>query len=321
MCQVQNTRSLYEIVGRKRVLPLLYCTKTTLRSSGNLREFDLTISACRRKDGGMPRHERHVIQSLQNPKIKFLAQLDKPRARRAEGLFLIEGFREITLAHEAGYGFEQVFWCPSIGSPYPIQEFVDALPSDVLCYEVSRDVFAKIAYRDNVDGLLVVARTLPLMLDHLALPPNPLLIVLETVEKPGNLGAILRTADAARVDAVIVCDSQTDIYNPNVVRSSLGCLFTGQIAIDSTVNVLAFLHQRGIHIYAAAVIGAQSYHLTDFIAPCAIVMGAEAQGLSDTWLMNATARIQIPMLGKVDSLNVSVSTAILVYEARRQRGF
>lgn len=248
-------------------------------------------------------------------------QLDKPRTRRAEGLFLIEGFRENTLAQQAGYEFTQVFWCPAIASQYPVQEFVDALPPDVQCYEISREIFAKIAYRDQVDGLVAVARAHPVTLKHLTLPSNPLLIVLETIEKPGNLGAILRTADAARVDAVIVCDPQTDMYNPNVVRSSLGCLFTCQVAVDSTTAVLSFLKQHDIRIYAAAVTGAQPYHLTDFTASCAIVMGAEAHGLSKAWLMNAEARITIPMLGKVDSLNVSVSTAILVYEARRQRGF
>ncbi len=261
------------------------------------------------------------IRSAQNPKIKFLTQLDKPRTRRDEGLFIIEGFREIRLAQEAGYEIQQVFWCPSVASPHPIDALIAALPDSVAVYVVSGDLFAKIAYRENVDGLLVVARMRSLELAQLHLPPKPLILALESVEKPGNLGAILRTADAAGVDAVLVCDPQTDIYNPNVVRSSLGCLFSCQIAVDSSANVLAFLHQRGIRTYAAALTATQWYHQADFTCPSAIVMGAEAFGLSDLWLHGADAQIKIPMLGKVDSLNVSASTAILVYEAKRQRGF
>lgn len=266
---------------------------------------------------------RHVIEirSAQNPKIKALAQLEKPRMRREEGVFVIEGFREIRLAQEAGYDIQQVFWCRSVVSPHPVEAFIAALPESASVYDVSADLFAKIAYRENVDGLLVVARMRSLELAQLRLPPNPLLLVLESVEKPGNLGAILRTADAARVDAVLVCDPQTDIYNPNVVRASLGCLFSCQIAVDSSANVLAFLRQRGIRAYAAALTATQWYHQADFTVPSAIVMGSEAFGLSETWLRGTDARIKIPMLGKVDSLNVSASTAILVYEARRQRGF
>lgn len=266
-------------------------------------------------------HHALEIRSAQNPKIKFLTQLEKPRTRRDEGLFVIEGFREIRLAQEAGYEFQQVFWCPSVASPHPVEAFIAALPEHVAIYDVSADLFAKIAYRENVDGLLVVARMQPLELTQLRLPSNPLLLVLEAVEKPGNLGAILRTADAARVDAVLICDPQTDIYNPNVVRSSLGCLFSCQLAVDSSANVIAFLRQRAIRMYAAALTATQWHHQTDFTPPCAIIMGSEAFGLSDTWLRGADAQIKIPMLGKVDSLNVSASTAILVYEARRQRGF
>lgn len=261
------------------------------------------------------------IRSAQNPKIKFLTQLEKPRTRREQGVFVIEGFREIRLAQDAGYEFQQVFWCRSIASPHPVEAFIAALPERVAVYEVSVDLFAKIAYRENVDGLLVVARTRPLELTQLRLPPNPLLLVLESIEKPGNLGAILRTADAAHVDAVLICDPQTDIYNPNVVRSSLGCLFSCQIAVDSSANVLTFLRQHGIRAYAAALTATQWHYQADFAAPCAIVMGSEAFGLSDFWLRGADVQIKIPMLGKVDSLNVSASTAILVYEARRQRGF
>jgi TrmH family RNA methyltransferase len=269
----------------------------------------------------MPLRNTSIINSAQNPKIKQIAQLAKLRVRRTEGLFVIEGMREIGLARDAGYVMQQVFWCPTIQSQYPVAQFLAELPEDVPIYEINDNLFAKIAYRDNVDGVLVLAQTRELPLDQLNLSANPLILVLESVEKPGNLGAILRTADAAGVDAVIVCDPQTDIYNPNVVRSSLGCLFTCQIAVDSSANVQAFLKQHGIAAYATTLAGAQWYHVTDFTIPCAIILGTEAQGLSDFWLKSADAQITIPMLGKVDSLNVSTSTAILVYEAKRQRGF
>jgi TrmH family RNA methyltransferase len=269
----------------------------------------------------MLRRNTTVITSVQNPKIKLVAQLAKPRARRTEQLFVIEGVREILLARDAGYVLQQVFWCQEVKSQYPVEQLFADLPEDVPIYEVSRDLFAKISYRDNVDGVLVLAQTRDLRLDRIVLSANPLILVLESVEKPGNLGAILRTADAAGVDAVIVCDPQTDIYNPNVVRSSLGCLFACQIAVDSSANVQAFLQQHGITAYAATLAGTQWYHVTDFTIPCAIILGTEAQGLSDFWLKSVDAQITIPMLGKVDSLNVSTSTAILVYEAKRQRGF
>ena len=261
------------------------------------------------------------IHSANNPAIKRLAQLEKPRARRTEGLFVIEGLREIRFAWEAGYEFHEVFRCKAIADRPAAREFLDALPADAPMYDVSRDVFAKIAYRENVDGLIVVARTRSHELSQLRLSDNPFVLALETVEKPGNLGAMLRTADAVGVDAVIVCDPQTDIYNPNVVRASLGCLFSRQIAVDSSANAQAFLAQRGIIAYAAAVTGTQPYHRADFTRPCAIVMGSEAFGLSEVWLRGADAQIIIPMLGKADSLNVSTSAAILLYEARRQRGF
>ena len=160
------------------------------------------------------------INSANNPAIKRLAQLEKPRARRTEGLFVIEGLREIRFAWEAGYEFHQVFRCKAIADRPAAREFLDALPADAPMYDVSRDVFAKIAYRENVDGLIVVARTRSHELSQLRLSDNPFVLALETVEKPGNLGAMLRTADAVGVDAVIVCDPQTDIYNPNVVRAS-----------------------------------------------------------------------------------------------------
>ncbi|MND45599.1 23S rRNA (guanosine-2'-O-)-methyltransferase RlmB [compost metagenome] len=188
-------------------------------------------------------------------------------------------------------------------------------------FYISKDVFDKIAYREGSDGLIIVAEPKYLTLETLALSPNPFLIILEAVEKPGNLGAILRTADASQADAVIVCDPRTDIYNPNAIRSSVGCVFTTQIVASTNEEVLAWLRSKGITSYAAALTATEFYHETDMAKPCAIVMGTEATGLTDHWLSGANKQIKIPMRGKIDSLNVSTSTAILAFEAMRQRGF
>jgi len=158
-------------------------------------------------------------------------------------------------------------------------------------------------------------------LDTLQLPEKPFIIVLESVEKPGNLGAILRTADAAGVDAIIVCDPQTDFYNPNVIRSSIGCIFTKQVIACGSKEALQWMKQKDIRIFATDLAASEWYHETDFTQPSAIVMGTEADGLTNFWLRNADSRIKIPMRGYIDSLNVSVSTAVITFEAMRQRKF
>jgi TrmH family RNA methyltransferase len=188
-------------------------------------------------------------------------------------------------------------------------------------FEVSVPVFEKMAYRDNTDGLIALVEPHHRRLTDLKLPAKPLVLVLEAVEKPGNLGAILRTADAARVDAVIICDPQTDLFNPNTIRSSIGCLFSNQVVVSSTTEVQAWLRLRNIRSYAAALTASHFYHQTDFTHPTALVLGTEATGLSKAWLQGADQQIKVPMQGKIDSLNVSATAAILVYEARRQRNF
>jgi len=264
---------------------------------------------------------RQKIISLQNPKIKSINKLaSKSRERQEQGLFIIEGAREISLALEGGYTFDSVFVCPELFAKTAYPQVLHAI-SPLILFEVSIEVFNKIAYRENSDGLLALAKTKSHSLDNLSLPENPFIIVLEAVEKPGNLGAILRTADAAPADAVIVCDPHTDLYNPNVVRSSIGCLFTVQTAICSNQEALYFLKQKNIHLYAAELKATDFYQNVDFSHPSAIIMGTEANGLSSFWLEYAeVSRIKIPMRGKIDSLNVSVSTAILTFEAMRQRG-
>ncbi|GHT26491.1 rRNA methyltransferase [Bacteroidia bacterium] len=254
------------------------------------------------------------ITSLQNSRIKNICLLGtKATERRQQQLFVLEGAREIGLASAGKYLFEAVFVCPELlkTADYPRENV----------YEVSEAVFQKIAYREGSDGILALARPKSHALDELQLPDNPFVIVLEAVEKPGNLGAILRTADAAKADAVIVCDPTTDIYNPNVIRSSIGCLFTVPVAVCSNEDALNFLKSRHIRTFAAELTAAQWYQNTNFTAPSAIVMGTEADGLTEFWLKHADTRIKIPMRGIIDSLNVSVSTAILTFEAMRQRGF
>lgn len=259
------------------------------------------------------------INSIQNPYIKSLVQLqDKAKMRKQTGTFIIEGKREIGLALRGGYKLETVLYMP---------DFVNF--DDLFAYrlleleqiEISKEVYQKLAYRDTTEGVIAVAKTKSLSLKDLKLSNNPLILVAEGIEKPGNIGAILRTADAAHVDAVIIANPKSDLYNPNVVRSSVGCLFTNQIATGSTEEVIAFLKENNINIYSATLQNSTSYHTQDYTKPTALVVGTEATGLSQQWRDEATQNIIIPMQGEIDSMNVSVAAAILLFEAKRQRGF
>lgn len=258
------------------------------------------------------------ITSAQNPKIKSLLALEKPRERRKQQVFVIEGKKEIGLALEAGYKIINLFFCEEIISTHDVSRLVN---DDKLLISVSKEVFDKIAIRENSGGMIAVAEQKQHTLDQLKLSNNPLVLVLESVEKPGNLGAILRTADASGVDAVILCDPQTDFYNPNVIRSSIGCVFTKQVAAATSEETIAWLNRNNISIYCTYLKASKPYHETDYTNPSAIVMGTEATGLSDVWVNNSTANIIIPMQGKIDSMNVSTAAAVVVFEAKRQRGF
>lgn len=260
------------------------------------------------------------ISSLQNPKIKNIIKLSKHKERVEQNLFIVEGARELSLVQMGGYEIVSVFVCPQLFSKTDYPEVLQQVSEDKIL-EVTEPVFQKIAYREGSDGLLALVRPRKHGLEDLVLSENPFIIILESVEKPGNLGAILRTADAARADAVIICDPSTDLYNPNAIRSSIGCLFTVQTAMCSSEEALVFLKTNGIKCFAAELEASQWYQDTDFTTPSAIVMGTEADGLTRFWLENADARIKIPMRGRIDSLNVSVSTAVLTFEAMRQRGF
>ncbi len=258
------------------------------------------------------------ISSLQNPKVKDVVRLHRSRERRDFGVAIIEGLREIMLALESGLQTVHLMVCPPLFDPAN-SAVINKIIAGSPCFEVSTQVFAKMAYREQADGLIAVVKVFEPLLSRISLSANPLIVVLESVEKPGNLGAILRTADAAGVDAVLVCDPLTDIYNPNVIRSSLGSIFSKQVAVCSSSEALQWLRKNGIEPVAAALATSRDHFLADFSRPVAFIMGSEAEGLTDFWLRNTKVHVKIPMLGKIDSLNVSTSTAILLYEAVRQR--
>ena len=252
------------------------------------------------------------ITSFSNPKVKNLLLLqEKSSARREQGLFVVEGRRELEHCIEAGYHIHTVFTCPDIVSDVP--------DTDCLVVELPLALYKKVAYREGTEGIIAEVEAKRLSLNDLNLPENPLIVVLEAVEKPGNLGAVLRSADAAGASAVIVCDPLTDLYNPNLIRASIGAVFTVPVVAVSSEEAIAFLKGRGIAILTAQLQDSSLYYDTDMRRGVAIVMGTESTGLTPAWRQAADAHIRIPMLGRLDSLNVSVSAAILLFEAVRQR--
>lgn len=263
-----------------------------------------------------------IISSTQNPKIKTLTALQQKSAeRRKQGLFCVEGQRELLHCIEAGLEIDTIFTCPQLIGTTSAGNTIDLEKIQTLrgTYEVTEHVYNKIAYRGGTEGLIAEVRVPVHTLSSLNLNDRPLIAVVESVEKPGNLGAILRTADAAGADAVIVCDPLTDLYNPNLIRSSIGAIFTVPCIACTTAECIAFLKKRGIRILTAQLQDSHLYYETDMTQATAIVMGTEATGLTDTWREAADAHIRIPMNGQLDSLNVSVSAAILLFEAVRQR--
>jgi TrmH family RNA methyltransferase len=259
------------------------------------------------------------ITSAQNPYVKQLVQLqEKAKARRQSGTFLIEGQRELQLAHKGGYEIETALFVTELLSENEVRSLAGRQAELI---EISREVYQKLAYRDTTEGVIAVAKSKSLALTDLQLGTNPLVLVAEATEKPGNLGALLRTADAAKLDAVIIADPKGDLYNPNIVRSSVGCLFTNQIATGTTEEVIAYLKANNISIYCATLQDSAFYHEQDYSTPTALVVGTEATGLTQPWRDASTQNIIIPMQGEIDSMNVSVAAAILIFEAKRQRGF
>ena len=258
------------------------------------------------------------ITSTQNTLVKQLIQLkDKSRERKKRGLFLVEGKREISLAIKGGYNLETVLFYPDLCSKEQLNDLTNQRINSI---EISKEVYQKLAYRDTTEGVLAVAKTKNHSIHRLVLnTKNPLILVAEAPEKPGNIGALLRTADAAKADAVIIANPKTDLYNPNIIRSSVGCLFTNQIATGATSEIVSFLKSENINIYCAALQASVEYHTQDFTKGTAIVVGTESTGLSEEWRINSTQNIIIPMQGEIDSMNVSVAAGILIFEAVRQR--
>ena len=256
------------------------------------------------------------ITSAQNPKIKMLLELQaKSKARKQSGLFVVEGVREIEHCVCCGYEIHTLFVCPEICGTSAVEELAQS-PQII---EVSQQIYDKLAYRGGTEGMIAEVRAKAHSLEQLKLKENPVVMVLESVEKPGNLGAVLRSADAAGATAVIVCDPLTDLYNPNLVRSSTGAIFSVPCVACSSEECITFLKDNGIAILTAQLQDSHLYYDTDMKRATAIVMGTEATGLTNAWREAADAHIRIPMLGTVDSLNVSVSAAILLYEAVKQR--
>jgi TrmH family RNA methyltransferase len=259
------------------------------------------------------------ITSPNNPEIKSLLLLqEKARERKKTGSFVVEGLREINLALSGGYTLQSLFFLPDLINETTAPHIFQQTPHMVA---INMEVYRKIAYRESTEGIIALFKTKEHHLENLKFnSQNPLILVAESPEKPGNIGALLRTADAAGLDAVILANPTTDFYNPNVIRSSVGCVFTNQLATGTTAEIIAFLHKKSITLYTAALSEkAENYLLQDYTQASAIIVGTESTGLTREWLDAAHKSILIPMRGKIDSMNVSVAASILVFEAMRQR--
>ncbi|MBR1706340.1 MAG: RNA methyltransferase [Bacteroidales bacterium] len=264
-----------------------------------------------------------AVTSAQNAKVKNLLLLqEKSKARREQGLFVVEGRREVEHCLSAGFVPRTLFLCDTI-LPDSDREALSAqaerLNPQCTFVSLPETLYRKVAYREGTEGVIAEVRYRERTLEDLVLSDHPLIVVLEAVEKPGNLGAVLRSADAARADAVILCDPLTDLYNPNLIRASLGALFTVPTVAAASGEVITWLRARGIRILTAQLQDSEWYYDTDMQGGTALVLGTESTGLTDRWRQAADAHIRIPMLGRLDSLNVSVSAAILLFEAVRQR--
>jgi TrmH family RNA methyltransferase len=269
----------------------------------------------------MPAPAPPILTSLSNPRIKSASTLRDRRERDRTGHTLVDGARELRRAMDAGADLVEVFVCePRLAGPDARAVLEGLRGRDVPIQTTSEAVFAKLAFGERSEGLVAIVRIPSLELDALALPADPLVAVVEGVEKPGNLGAILRSADGAAVDAVVAASPRTDLFNPNAIRASAGTIFGVPLAAAATSDVLTWLRDRHLRIVAARVDAAERYTDVDLTGPLALVVGAEAEGLGGAWSAADIVAVRLPMLGVADSLNVSVSAAILFYEARRQRG-
>jgi TrmH family RNA methyltransferase len=261
------------------------------------------------------------ISSFQNPLIKKVLLLqEKAKERKKSSLFIIEGKREIKLALMGGYKINTLLFCSDIISENDVSNFLNTNVNNLI--EISIEVYKKIAYRTSTEGIIAISESKDLALSNLKLKDhNQLILVAEAPEKPGNIGAILRTADAANVDAVIIANPKTDLYNPNIIRSSIGCVFTNTIALGNTSEIIAYLKNKNISIYSAILQESEVYYTCNFKESTAIVVGTESTGLSSQWRDESKKNIHIPMQGEIDSMNVSVAAGILLFEVKKQRNF
>ena len=260
------------------------------------------------------------ITSIQNSYIKELLKLqEKSRERKKKGLFIIEGKREISLAISANYEFDTILYFEDLISE---QEILHLFNTNVNRILISKEVYQKLAYRGSTEGIIAVTKAKDFSLENIKFKSEtPLILVAEGIEKPGNIGALLRTADAANVAAVFIANPKSDLYNANIIRSSVGCVFTNQIAVGSSEEIVAFLAEKKIQMYATTLQNSNEYHKENYTAATAIVVGTEATGLTTVFREEATQNINIPMQGQIDSMNVSVAAAIVLFEAKRQRAF
>ena len=260
------------------------------------------------------------ITSIQNSYIKELLKLqEKSRERKKKGLFIIEGKREISLAISANYEFDTILYFEDLISE---QEILHLFNTNVNRILISKEVYQKLAYRGSTEGIIAVTKAKDFSLENIKFKTEtPLILVAEGIEKPGNIGALLRTADAANVAAVFIANPKSDLYNANIIRSSVGCVFTNQIAIGSSEEIVVFLVEKKIQMYATTLQNSNEYHKENYTAATAIVVGTEATGLTTVFREEATQNINIPMQGQIDSMNVSVAAAIVLFEAKRQRAF
>ena len=262
------------------------------------------------------------LTSRQNPRVKQAYALRNRRDRDATGLTLLEGYRELTRAREYGMELRECFFCPDMflgENEGPLLDLLAAAGVEV--FEVADHILQQLAYRERPEGLIATAVMREHRLKDLPSVANGFYLVAEAIEKPGNLGSILRSADAAGIDGLILCDKGTDIYNPNVIRASTGALFSVPLAVTDSASALAWLRRLNIRTLAATPHTDQNYTEVDMISGVAIVVGREQTGLTDFWMKEADLQVKIPMLGKIDSLNVATATTILLYEAARQRGW
>ena len=260
------------------------------------------------------------ISSSSNEKFKLLFELQQTKKRKKTGLFLLEGMKEMEMAMESSIELFSIYYQNEIVDLEKIVWLKKKNPNTQF-FQIDKNLYSKVCYRDSTEGIIAIAKTQNRTLDSIKLSKSPLVLVVESVEKPGNLGAILRTADAANIDAVICCELQTDLYNPNIIRSSLGTVFTVPVVLSNNEEAMAWLKKNKIKTYCTNLHEASNYYHLEYKDSTAFVVGSEANGVSNDWINFADKNIKIPMLGKIDSMNVSVASAIILFEAKRQRGF